>query len=102
MASSSALVCVKAYEQVARELLSKQAWAYYSAGADEETTLNECNEAYKRYCFILIYTTCCYLNKQYYSGYFSHVDDECIRYHPVGWDVLKAHGSRTEHRAITS
>ena len=39
-------------ENVAKLVLSKQAWAYYSSGADDEITLKENESAYKRLIFI--------------------------------------------------
>ena len=44
----SRLVCVDDYEQEARLRLDRNAWNYYSSGADEQQTLRDNVEAFLR------------------------------------------------------
>ena len=43
------LVCVNDFEELARKTLPKYAYDFYASGANEEFTLKENCEAYKRY-----------------------------------------------------
>ena len=42
-------ICVKDFEILAKKSLPKNAYDYYSSGADEENTLKENVDAFKRY-----------------------------------------------------
>ncbi|XP_070566020.1 uncharacterized protein [Ptychodera flava] len=46
---ASQLLCLDDFEEQAQKLLPISAWAYYSSGADNEETLRENREAYRRY-----------------------------------------------------
>ncbi|XP_070566013.1 2-Hydroxyacid oxidase 2-like isoform X3 [Ptychodera flava] len=43
------LLCLEDFEEQAQKLLPISAWSYYSSGADNEETLRENREAYRRY-----------------------------------------------------
>jgi isopentenyl diphosphate isomerase/L-lactate dehydrogenase-like FMN-dependent dehydrogenase len=42
-------VCISDFENYAKEFLPKNAWDYYSSGANEEITLRENRCAFNRY-----------------------------------------------------
>ena len=42
-------VCVNDFEELARKTLPKYAYDFFASGANEELTLKENSEAYKRY-----------------------------------------------------
>jgi hypothetical protein len=48
-------VCISDFENFAEEFLPKNAWDYYSSGANEEITLNENRRAFDRYKMFYIY-----------------------------------------------
>ena len=43
------LVCVDDFEQEAKKKMAPEHWAFMSSGADEQTTLLENREAFRRY-----------------------------------------------------
>ena len=48
-------MCISDFENFAEEFLPKNAWDYYSSGANEEITLNENRRAFDRYKMFYIY-----------------------------------------------
>lgn len=53
MAESAALVCVDDYEKRARSLLDRNASGYYTSGANDEQTLGDNVNDFKRYALSL-------------------------------------------------
>jgi (S)-2-hydroxy-acid oxidase len=45
-------VCVEDYEKHASQVLKNYALAYYKDGADQEQSLQDNREAFKRYCLL--------------------------------------------------
>ena len=49
MSSSGRLACVEDYEEEARLRLDRNAWSYYSSGADSQQTLKDNVDAFARW-----------------------------------------------------
>ena len=49
MAGNRVPICMKDFEEFAKASLTKNAYDYYSSGADEQQTLQENEVAFKRY-----------------------------------------------------
>ena len=52
MSNNSNPVCIKDLEEFAKKTLPRNAYDYYSSGADDQQTLQENINAYKRYIYI--------------------------------------------------
>ena len=43
-------ICIKDFEERAKQKLTRNAYNYYASGADGQQTLKENEHAFKRYC----------------------------------------------------